>query len=97
VTDELLARIAADARISIGSSTPISAAQTLLVEFVCVATGGPCKYTGATWSSHAGMELVDDEFTALVEDLAGALDKFRSRPATRPSCSARSARCSRRS
>jgi plastocyanin len=27
-------------------------------------------------TSHAGMDLVDDEFNALVEDLAGALDKF---------------------
>ncbi len=50
----------------------------LLVEFVCMATGGPCKYTGRDMeSSHAGMELVDDEFTALVENLIGALDKFK--------------------
>ena len=49
----------------------------LLVEFVCQATGGPCKYTGRDMAtSHAGMDLVDDEFDALVEDLAGALDKF---------------------
>src|SRR5262249_61777842 len=27
-------------------------------------------------AAHAGMDLVDDEFTALVEALAGALDKF---------------------
>ena len=26
--------------------------------------------------AHAGMDLVDDEFTALVENLSGALDKF---------------------
>ena len=49
----------------------------LLTEFVCVATGGPCKYTGPDMpTSHAGMDLVDDEFTALVENLAAALDKF---------------------
>jgi plastocyanin len=43
-----------------------------------MATGGPCKYPGQDMdTSHAGMELVDDEFTALVEDLAGALDKFK--------------------
>jgi hemoglobin len=28
-------------------------------------------------TSHGGMQLVDEEFTALVEDLAGALDKFK--------------------
>jgi plastocyanin len=43
-----------------------------------MATGGPCKYTGRSMEeSHAGMDLVDDEFTALVEDLSGALDKFK--------------------
>jgi plastocyanin len=45
---------------------------------VCMATGGPCTYTGRDMpTSHAGMDLVDDEFTALVENLAGALDKFK--------------------
>ena len=53
----------------------------LLVEFVCMATGGPCKYSGRSMEdSHAGMDLVDDEFTALVEDLVGALDKFKVPP-----------------
>ena len=27
-------------------------------------------------SAHAGFQLVEEEFTALVEDLVGALDKF---------------------
>jgi hemoglobin len=49
----------------------------LLVQFVCKATGGPCEYEGRDMeTTHAGMELVDDEFNALVEDLSGALDKF---------------------
>jgi hemoglobin len=49
----------------------------LLVEFVCVAAGGPCKYEGRSMEdAHAGMDLVDDEFNALVEDLVGAMDKF---------------------
>jgi hemoglobin len=46
-----------------------------LVELVCVASGGPCKYTGKSMEdAHAGMDLVDDEFNALVEDLVKALD-----------------------
>ena len=50
----------------------------LLVELVCMATGGPCKYTGRDMSeTHAGMELVDDEFNALVENLVSTLDKFK--------------------
>lgn len=49
----------------------------LLTEFVCNATGGPCKYTGRTMVDvHAGMDLVDDEFTAVVENLQATLNKF---------------------
>jgi hemoglobin len=79
VTDEFIGRLAADARIKHRFfNTDIPKLRTLLIEFVCMATGGPCKYTGLDMeTSHAGMELVDEEFTALVEDLAGALDKFK--------------------
>jgi len=79
VTDEFVARLAADARIKHRFfNTDIPKLKTLLVEFVCMATGGPCKYTGVDMEmSHAGMEIVEEEFTALVEDLAGALDKFK--------------------
>ncbi|HEY1556506.1 MAG TPA: hypothetical protein VGF94_16840 [Kofleriaceae bacterium] len=49
----------------------------LLVEFVCMATGGGCKYTGRDMTiTHASMELSDDEFNALAGDLVAALDKF---------------------
>ncbi len=79
VTEEFIARVAADARIKHRFfNTDLEKLKVLLVEFVCMATGGPCKYTGLDMeTSHAGMELVDEEFTALVEDLAGALDKFK--------------------
>ncbi len=79
VVDEFIARVAADARIKHRFfNTDIPKLKTLLVEQVCMATGGPCKYTGLDMeTSHAGMEIVEEEFTALVEDLAGALDKFK--------------------
>lgn len=79
VVDEFIGRVAADARIKHRFfNTDIPRLKQLLVEFVCLATGGPCKYTGVDMeTSHAGMELVDEEFTALVEDLVGALDKFK--------------------
>ncbi len=49
-----------------------------LVELVCMAAGGPCKYTGKSMEdAHAGMDLVDDEFNALVEDLVKAMDKYK--------------------
>ena len=78
VVDEFLQRVAADKRIN-GRffNTDLARLRGLLVEFVCSATGGPCQYTGRDMkSAHAGFQLVEEEFTALVEDLVGALDKF---------------------
>jgi hemoglobin len=78
VVDEFVNRTTTDARIKYRffNTDPVSL-KRLLVEFVCVASGGPCKYTGRDMTSaHAGMDLVDDEFTALVENLIAAMDKF---------------------
>jgi len=79
VVDEFIGRVAADERINLRfANTDIPRLKSLLVEFVCMATGGPCKYSGQDMeTSHAGMELVDEEFDALVDDLSGALDKFK--------------------
>jgi hemoglobin len=79
VVDEFVTRTTTDPRIKERFfNTDAVNLKRLLTEFVCLATGGPCKYTGRDMpSSHAGMELVDDEFTALVENLAGALDKYK--------------------
>jgi hemoglobin len=79
VVDDFIARVAADSRIKLRfANTDIAQLKLLLVEFVCMATGGPCKYTGRDMeTSHAGMEVVDEEFNALVEDLAATLDKFK--------------------
>jgi hemoglobin len=79
VVDEFIGRVAADKRINQRfANTDIPQLKTLLVEFVCMATGGPCRYSGRDMeTSHAGMELVDEEFTALVEDLAATLDQFK--------------------
>jgi len=50
----------------------------LLVDQVCEATGGPCKYKGKSMAdAHKGMKVTDADFTALVEDLTKALDKFK--------------------
>jgi len=78
VVDEFVNRTTTDPRIKYRflNTDPVNL-KRLLAEFVGKATGGSVSYTGRDMpSSHAGMELVDDEFTALVEDLVGALDKF---------------------
>jgi hemoglobin len=78
VADEFVNRTTTDPRIMYRFfNTDAANLKKLLTEFVCLATGGPCTYTGRDMTSaHAGMDLVDDEFNALVENLAGALDKF---------------------
>jgi hemoglobin len=78
VVDDFVGRVAADDRIKLRFiNTDIPRLKSLLVEFVCMGTGGPCKYSGQDMeTSHAGMELVAEEFDALVEDLSATLDKF---------------------
>ena len=49
-----------------------------LVDQICAATGGPCKYTGKDMkTAHAGMGVKEADFNALVEDLVKALDEFK--------------------
>src|SRR5581483_11797154 len=49
-----------------------------LVDQICEASGGPCKYKGKDMkTAHMGMGVSGGDFNALVEDLVGALDKFK--------------------
>jgi hemoglobin len=49
-----------------------------LVDQICEATGGPCKYTGKDMkTAHTGMKITEEEFNALVADLVKSLDKFK--------------------
>jgi len=78
VVGEFVGRTTTDPRIKERFfNTDAENLKRLLVEFVCLATGGPCAYTGRDMpNTHAGMELVDAEWDALVEDLVAALNKF---------------------
>src|SRR6185436_733497 len=79
VVDDFVGRTTTDPRIKdrFFNTDPVHLKQ-MLVELVCMATGGPCKYTGRDMASaHAGMDLVDEEFGALVDNLKGTLDKFK--------------------
>ena len=78
VVDELVANVAADARINaMFANADIKALKIKLVDQICEATGGPCKYTGKNMKdTHTGMGIKDADFDALVEDLVKALDKF---------------------
>jgi hemoglobin len=78
VVNEFAGRVVADDRVNKKFAKSDVPRLTLhLVEFVCVATQGPCEYTGKDMkSAHQNMKVTEGEFNALVEDLVGALDKF---------------------
>jgi hemoglobin len=84
VVDEFVGRVAADTRINKFFAATAADPKRLtmfkmkLVDQICQASGGPCKYTGKDMkSAHAGMGVSSADFGALVEDLVGALDKFK--------------------
>jgi len=83
VVDEFVGRVAADTRINgffkdtAADPNRLAAFKGKLVDQICEASGGPCKYTGKDMkTAHAGMGITEADFNALVEDLVGALDKF---------------------
>jgi hemoglobin len=84
VVDEFVSRVAADTRINAFFAKTAADPERLktfkmhLVNQICEASGGPFKYTGRDMkSAHMGMHISGADFGALVEDLVGALDKFK--------------------
>jgi hemoglobin len=83
VVDEFVGRVAGDKRINGFFAATASDPKRLatfkmnLVNQICQASGGPCKYTGKDMkAAHMGMGISTADFNALVEDLVGALDRF---------------------
>jgi hemoglobin len=84
VVDEFVSRVAGDGRINSffkdTASDParLASFKSKLVDQICEASGGPCKYTGKDMkTAHQSMGISEADFNALVEDLSGALDKFK--------------------
>ena len=79
VVDEFVARLAADNRVNKRfAKTDMPKLKAHLVDQICEATGGPCKYAGKTMpDTHKGMNITNDEFNWTGEHLAASLDKFR--------------------
>jgi hemoglobin len=84
VVDQFVGNVAADKRINGFFAATAADPQRLarfkmnLVDQICMAAGGPCKYTGKDMkTAHMGMGISSADFNALVEDLVGALDKFK--------------------
>ncbi|WP_018949240.1 group 1 truncated hemoglobin [Thioalkalivibrio sp. ALMg11] len=48
----------------------------LVTEFICNGTGGPQAYTGRDMlTTHRGMNINEEEFVAVVDDIVEALDE----------------------
>ena len=78
VVADAIGNISVDARINrrfIGVGPELN---KNLADLLCERSGGPCTYKGRDMSAaHEGMQIRDDEFDALVEDLVKSLDKFK--------------------
>jgi len=79
VIDQFVVNVVADTRINARfATTDIPKLKGHLIDQVCMATGGPCTYSGRDMrTTHAGMKISNADFRALVEDLTRALDRFK--------------------
>lgn len=73
---DLLVRTSDDPRIAHHfRNADIARLHEKLVEMICVQTGGPCIYTGVPMAeAHAGRDLREADFNALVENLIDAME-----------------------
>jgi hemoglobin len=77
VVDDFTANVGADKVINARfKKTDMKKLKGNLVDQICEATGGPCKYKGKSMAdAHKGMKITEDEWKATVADLVKALDK----------------------
>ena len=79
VVDDFVNRVAADNRINgFFAKANVPRLKAQLVDQICEASGGSCKYTGRDMKAvHKGMGVTGAAFDALVGDLVATLDKFK--------------------
>ena len=79
VVENFRDRVAGDNRINQKfAKTDLGRLRKMLIDQVCEATGGPCKYTGRGMKdAHAGMSVTSGEFDALVQDLVATMNHFK--------------------
>jgi hemoglobin len=82
VTDDFLNRLATDpkeGRFFVGLSTDSKTrVRQHVVDFLCVATGGPCKYTGRDMvTAHTGLGITEEDWNIAVKALGDTLNKFK--------------------
>ena len=82
VVDDFIGRLVADKQFEkffIGQSTDSKKKiRNHVIEQFCVATGGPCVYTGRDMkTTHAGLGITEAEWNAGGNHLVAALDKYK--------------------
>lgn len=79
VVDDAIGNIARDPRINQRfGSADANHLKSNLIDLLCLRAGGPCVYAGRNMAdAHDAMQIRDDEFNALVEDIAKSFDKFK--------------------
>jgi len=82
VTDDFLGRLLADpkeSRFFVGLSTDSKTkVRQHVVDFLCAATGGPCKYIGRDMeTAHTGLNITEDDWNIAVKALGDTLNKFK--------------------
>lgn len=82
VTDDFIGRLATDpkeGRFFVGLSTDSKIrVRQHVVDFLCVATGGPCKYAGRDMeTAHTGLNITEEDWTISVKALTDTLNKFK--------------------
>ena len=82
VTDDFIGRLASDPQLSrffvTHNQEGLKRIRQHVVDFLCVATGGPCVYTGQDMkTAHTGLKISEDDWSASVKHLVATLDKFK--------------------
>jgi len=82
VSDDFLGRLASDPKegrffVGLGTDSRTRVRQHI-VDFLCVATGGPCKYTGRDMvTAHTGLGITEEDWTIMVGQLQATFNKFK--------------------
>ena len=82
VSDDFIGRLAGDpqlGRFFTGFSNDSKVRiREHIVDFLCQATGGPCKYTGRDMkTAHTGLNITEADWNTTVRHLTATLDKFK--------------------
>ena len=82
VTDDFLGRLTTDPQLKrffIGHNQEgLSRIRLHIIDFLCVATGGPCAYTGQDMkTAHTGLGITEDDWNLTVKHLVATFDKFK--------------------